>query len=108
MSPTLLALGLGLLAYVLPVDRVLLQLGLDRERTPPLHVQATLAGIGEDWPEQVFLDLHPELGFRVAGWSGKTGKPGPGTPRRNTDRNVRAGSAEASPTSNRSSSKPRP
>ncbi len=74
MSPTLVALGLGLLAYVLPVDRVLLQLGLDRERTPPLHVQATLAGIGEDWPEQVQLDLHPELGFRVAGWRGSSGE----------------------------------
>ncbi len=53
------------LAYVLPVDRVVLQLATEHKSTPPLRVEATLQGIGDAWPERVRFELHPDFGFRV-------------------------------------------
>ncbi len=52
-------------AYVLPVDRVVLEIATERKKTPPLRVEATLQGIGDTWPERVTFELHPDFGFRL-------------------------------------------
>ncbi len=54
-----------LLAYVLPVDLVVLQIAKVHRAAPPLRVEATLEGIGDAWPERVTFELHPEFGFRI-------------------------------------------
>ncbi len=61
----LAAASLLLLAYVLPVDRVVLQLAKQHEALPPLRVEAKLEGIGDSWPERVTFELHPQYGFRL-------------------------------------------
>lgn len=59
-------LALLVLGYVLPGERVLLQLTLLRDKQPPLRVEARLVEGDSDWPEQVRFDLHPEFGLRVS------------------------------------------
>jgi hypothetical protein len=61
-----LLIALLLFGYVLPVERVVLQLAAERATRPPLEVLAELEGLGEDWPREVRFGLHPELGLRVA------------------------------------------
>ena len=53
------------LTYVLPVDRVVLEIATEHKKTPPLRVEATLQGIGDAWPERVRFELHPDFGFRL-------------------------------------------
>ncbi len=61
-----LALALLVLGYVLPGPRVVEQIAEARDNQPPLHIEAGLAGIGEDWPAKIRIDVHPELGTRVS------------------------------------------
>ena len=63
--------GLALLAYVLPAERVLEQLAAQRAKAPALRVEARLEGIGESWPQHVVLELHPHFGCRVTGEHGE-------------------------------------
>jgi hypothetical protein len=58
--------GLALLAYVLPGERVVEQLAAHRASAPALRVEARLEGIGENWPQHVVLELHPRFGARVS------------------------------------------
>ncbi len=60
-----LALLVGVLAYVLPVERVVAELARAREDAPPLRIEARLSGIVPAWPERVVLELHPDFGLRV-------------------------------------------
>ena len=53
------------LAYVLPMDRVVLQIAKEHKDTSPLRVEATVQGIGDAWPEHVRFELHPDFGFRL-------------------------------------------
>ena len=57
----------SLLGYVLPGERVLLQLQTLRQKNPPLRVEVRLAGEESDWPERVRFELHPDFGIRVSG-----------------------------------------
>jgi len=57
---------IGLLAYVLPGERVVEQLAARRAELAPVRVEARLDGIGETWPEHVVLELHPRLGARIS------------------------------------------
>jgi hypothetical protein len=63
-------LALLVLGYVLPGERVLLQLTTLREKQPPLRVQATLVAGDAEWPDQVRFELHPEFGFRISDGAG--------------------------------------
>ncbi|MBW2281667.1 MAG: hypothetical protein JRG76_08430 [Deltaproteobacteria bacterium] len=56
----------SLLGYVLPGERVLLQLQTLREKNPPLRVEARLFGEQPDWPERVRFELHPDFGVRIS------------------------------------------
>ena len=60
-----LALTTTLLAYVLPVDRIVAELVRQREHAPPLRLELSLEGILSSWPQQVMLELHPEYGLKV-------------------------------------------
>ncbi len=62
--------ALLLFAYVLPGERVLLQLATLREKLPPLRIEATLISEESDWPQQVRFELHPEFGYRISDESG--------------------------------------
>ena len=59
-------LALLVLGYVLPGERVILQLTTLREKQAPLRVEATLVDGDPDWPSRVRFELHPEFGFRVS------------------------------------------
>ncbi len=61
-----LALIVGVLGYVLPVERIVAELSRAREDAPPLRLEAHLSGIVPDWPERVVLELHPDFGLRVS------------------------------------------
>ena len=57
------------LGFVLPGERVLLQLEAQRERIPPLRVEARLTGESAeaaDWAPRVVFELHPLFGYRVS------------------------------------------
>lgn len=64
LVPRLVALAW--LAYFLSGDRVVSQLAAARADQPPLHVEAALSTAGSDAPARLRIDLHPELGMRVA------------------------------------------
>jgi hypothetical protein len=58
-----------LLGFVLPSERVLLQLEERRARAKPLHIEADLAGDPrgvQAWAPRVVFELHPEFGARVS------------------------------------------
>lgn len=59
-------LALAWLAYFVSGDRVLSQLAAARAGQPPLHVEAALSTAASDAPARLRIDLHPELGMRVA------------------------------------------
>jgi hypothetical protein len=59
----LVALPLG---YVLPGERVLLELSNRRLKSTPLRVETELLGGADHWPRRVMFELHPDLGFRVS------------------------------------------
>ncbi len=63
-------LALLVLGYVLPGERVILQLTAVREKQAPLRVEATLVDGDSDWPSRVRFELHPDFGFRVSGGNG--------------------------------------
>lgn len=58
---------LAALAYILPVDRVVMQLAREHESAPALRIEASLEGIGDGWPGSVSFELHREFGLRVEG-----------------------------------------
>ena len=60
-----LLLAVSLLAYVLPGARVVEQVVKVRAKQAPLRIDANLSGIGQDWPERVTIELHPEFGTRI-------------------------------------------
>ncbi len=60
-----LALTATLLAYVLPVERVVAELARQREHALPLRLELSLDGILSSWPQRVTLELHPEFGLKV-------------------------------------------
>lgn len=60
-----LALTATLLAYVLPVERVVAELARQREEALPLRLELSLDGILSSWPQRVMLELHPEFGLKV-------------------------------------------
>lgn len=59
-------LALAWLAYFVSGDRVVSQLAAARAGQPPLHVEAALSTAASDAPARLRIDLHPELGMRVA------------------------------------------
>jgi hypothetical protein len=63
-------LALLVLGYVLPGERVILQLTTLREKQQPLRVEATLTSADSDWPSRVRFELHPEFGFRISDENG--------------------------------------
>ena len=50
-------LALLVLGYVLPGERVILQLTAVREKQVPLRVEATLVDGDSDWPSRVRFEL---------------------------------------------------
>ncbi len=58
------------LAYILPAERVVLELVRVRENALPLRLETALRGIVSSWPEQVTLELHPDFGLRVSDTEG--------------------------------------
>jgi len=67
LSSWLLAAVMALpLGYVLPGERVLLELSNRRLKNAPIRVETELLGAGDHWPRRVMFEIHPELGFRVS------------------------------------------
>ena len=64
-AATWVALAWISLGYVLPADRVLEELSRKRADQKPIHLVASLVGLGESWPARVWIDLHPLFGLRV-------------------------------------------
>lgn len=58
--------ALAWLAYFASGDRVISQLAAARAGQPPLHVEAALSSGASDAPARLRIDLHPDLGMRVA------------------------------------------
>lgn len=54
-----------LLAYVLPVERVVAELARQREHAPPLRLEISVDGILPSWPQRVVIELHPDFGLKV-------------------------------------------
>jgi hypothetical protein len=64
LAPALLALAW--LAHFASGDRVVSQLAAAQADRPALHVEAALSAADPSAPKRVQIDLHPELGMRVA------------------------------------------
>jgi hypothetical protein len=58
--------ALAWLAYFASGERVVAQLAAAQAARPALHVQAALSSSASDAPASLSIDLHPELGMRVA------------------------------------------
>jgi hypothetical protein len=68
---TLGLLALGLVAWILPVERVLREVARVRTSGPPLGVEARVSGIGAAEGEAARVELHPDRGVRLLTASGQ-------------------------------------
>ena len=64
LFPTLLALAW--LSHFPSGDHVIAKLAAARAGQPALHIEAALSAAAPDAPTRLLIDLHPELGMRVA------------------------------------------
>jgi hypothetical protein len=58
-------LALPLLGFVLPAERVLLQIANVRRGNPPVQLTVTVGGLEEDEGLHAWVDLHPGGGWRI-------------------------------------------
>ena len=60
-----LLLLIPILAYVLPADRALEQIGKANPLRGPIALVVKVEGVDATWPSQVSIDVHPREGVRV-------------------------------------------
>ncbi len=62
----LLAVAALSMGYILPGDRVLWVISQQREELPSMRVKVSIAGILDEWPREATIEIHPDLGLRIA------------------------------------------